>query len=87
MKDIFIIMKYQVISGIKLQWNIIPIKKEIIKEANIIMKTLFKGTYNIFKVTYNILGILGVKIRGTNYIKNKPLCTSYSPKVEDAIYY
>ena len=51
------------------------------------MKTLFKGTYNIFKVTYNILGILGVKIRGTNYIKNKPLCTSYSPKVEDAIYY
>ena len=40
----------------------IPIKKEIIQEANIIMKKLFKASNNI----------LGVKFRGTDYIKKKP---------------
>lgn len=40
----------------------IPIKNEIIKELNNIMKTLFKGSNNI----------LGILTRGTHYLAKKP---------------
>ena len=53
----------------------IPIKKEIIKETNIIIQKLFKGSKNI----------LGVKIRGTDYITRKPRWHPIPPKVEDTI--
>ena len=44
----------------------LPIKKEIIKESKDIMKHLFK----------NSLLILGVKIRGTDYVATRPSCCS-----------
>lgn len=43
-------------------YSYVPIKNEILKEANIIMKNLFKGSNNI----------LGVLVRGTDYISIKP---------------
>ncbi len=42
--------------------NYIPIKNEIIKESNIIIKNLFHGSNNI----------LGILIRGTDYLAFKP---------------
>ena len=50
----------------------IPIKKEIIKEANIIRKKLFKGLNNI----------LGVLMRGTDYLAMKPKNHCIPPKIE-----
>lgn len=52
-----------------------PLKKEIITEANIIMKQLFKGSDNI----------LGVKIRGTDYIASKIHGHPIPPKIDDVI--
>ena len=51
-----------------------PVKKEILKEAKIIMKHLFGNSKNI----------LGVKIRGTDYFKRPP-GHSIPPKVEQVI--
>lgn len=53
----------------------IPIKKEIIKESNLIRFKLFKRSKNI----------LGVLLRGTDYIARKPRKHSIPPKTEDAI--
>ena len=53
----------------------IPIKKEIIKESNSIIKKLFNNSKNV----------LGVKFRGTDYIKLKPRGHPIPPKVDDAI--
>ena len=53
----------------------IPIKKEIITESNIIMKKLFKGSNNI----------LGVKIRGTDYIALKLHGHAIPPKLDEVI--
>lgn len=52
-----------------------PIKKEIIKESNLIRFKLFKRSKNI----------LGVLLRGTDYIARKPRKHSIPPKTEDAI--
>ena len=52
-----------------------PIKNELINEANIIMKKLFKDSNNI----------LGVKIRGTDYISVRPKKHSIPPKIEQVI--
>lgn len=52
-----------------------PIKKEIIKESNIIIKKLF----------YNSKNILGVKMRGTDYITNKIRGHSVLPNLDTAI--
>ena len=43
-------------------YKYIPIKKEIINESNHIIKKLFQNSNNI----------LGVLIRGTDYVINKP---------------
>ena len=53
----------------------IPIKREIIKESNFIMKNLFNNSKNV----------LGVKIRGTDYIKLKPKGHPKPPNIEDAV--
>ena len=53
----------------------IPIKKEIIKESNKIMEVLFNGSKNV----------LGVKIRGTDYITKRPQGHPIPPKIENAI--
>ncbi len=53
----------------------IPIKEEIIKESNNIRFKLFKKSNNI----------LGVLLRGTDYIARKPRKHSIPPKTEDAI--
>ena len=50
----------------------IPIKKEIINESNIIMKNLFINSSNI----------LGILMRGTDYIANKPKYHCIPPKIE-----
>ena len=49
-----------------------PIKSEILKEANIIRNKLFKGSYNI----------LGILARGTDYITRKPKSHPVQPKIE-----
>ena len=51
-----------------------PVKKKIIKEAKVIMKNLFGKSKNI----------LGVKIRGTDYLR-RPGGHSVQPKVEQVI--
>ena len=53
----------------------VPIKNSIIKEANENIKKLFGNSKNI----------LGVKIRGTDYISNRPKGHSIPPKVEQVI--
>lgn len=53
-----------------------PIKKEIIYEANKIIRVLFQGSSNI----------LGVKMRGTDYISAKPAQHPIPPSVEMVIY-
>ena len=52
-----------------------PVKNEIINEVNDIMKDLFGNSKNI----------LGVKIRGTDYIAAKPKGHSIPPSVEQVI--
>ena len=49
----------------------IPIQKEIVNEAKIIRKKLYKGLYNV----------LGVLIRGTDYISMRPKGHSIPPKI------
>lgn len=53
----------------------IPIKKEIINEAKIIRKRVFKGLNNI----------LGVLMRGTDYISMRPKNHCIPPKIETMI--
>ena len=53
----------------------IPVRNEIIKEAEDIMKQLFGNSKNV----------LGVKIRGTDYISLRPYGHSIPPKVEEVI--
>ena len=53
-------------------YKYIPIKKEIINESFIIMKKLFKNSNNI----------LGVLIRGTDYIASKPKNHYIPPKIK-----
>ena len=53
----------------------IPIKKEIIKESNIIFNRIFNQSRNI----------LGVLLRGTDYITRKPKGHAIPPKTEDVI--
>ena len=55
--------------------NFLPIKRELIIKSNIIWKELFKDSNNV----------LGVKIRGTDYISVKPKYHPISPTVENAI--
>ena len=52
-----------------------PIKKEIIHETKIIMKKLFGNSKNI----------LGIKLRGTDYISIKPKWHAIPPTVERVI--
>ena len=52
-----------------------PIRNEIIQEANIIKSNLFNNSNNI----------LGVKIRGTDYLSVKPKKHSVQPKIEQVI--
>ena len=52
-------------------YKYIPIKKEIINEANNIMKKKFKNSDNI----------LGVLLRGTDYIASKPKNHCIPPKI------
>lgn len=61
-------------------WHIIanqyvPIKNEIINESNDIIKKIFKGSRNV----------LGVLLRGTDYIARKQRSHPIPPKTEDAI--
>ena len=53
----------------------IPIKNEIINESKNIIKKLFKGSRNI----------LGVLLRGTDYIARKPRRHPIPPKTKDVI--
>jgi len=53
----------------------IPIKNEVIIESNKIFKKLFKGSRNI----------LGVLLRGTDYVARKPHGHPIPPKTEDVI--
>jgi hypothetical protein len=53
----------------------IPIKNEIIIESKKIIKKLFNGSRNI----------LGILLRGTDYVARKPRYHSIPPKAEDAI--
>ena len=53
----------------------IPVRNEIIKEAEDIMKQLFGNSKNV----------LGVKIRGTDYISLRPYGHSIPPKVDEVI--
>ena len=50
----------------------IPLKNKIKKESNLIIKALFKGANNI----------LGVLLRGTDYLTNKPRGHPIPPKIE-----
>jgi integrase len=52
-----------------------PIKKEIIKESNYIINKIFKGRKNI----------LGILLRGTDYIARKPRNHPIPPNTKDAI--
>ena len=61
-------------------WHIIanqyiPIKNEIISESNDIIKKLFKGSRKV----------LGVLLRGTDYIARKHSSHPIPPKTKDAI--
>ena len=61
-------------------WHIIankyiPIKNEIIKESNIIINSIFKKSRNV----------LGLLLRGTDYISRKPKKHPIPPKTEDVI--
>ena len=58
-----------------IQKRYMPIKKEILKESYIIMKKLFKGSKNI----------LGVKMRGTDYLSTKPKGHPIPPNIEMVI--
>ena len=58
-----------------LAYKYIPIKLEIIKESNIIKKKLFVNSINI----------LGVLIRGTDYITSKPKKHCIPPTLKVAI--
>ena len=53
----------------------IPIKNEIINESNNIIKTIFKDSNNV----------LGVLLRGTDYVALKPRYHPIPPKIEDVI--
>lgn len=53
----------------------IPIKYKIIKESNIIIRKLFKGSSNV----------LGILARGTDYISFKPKSHPRQPKIKDMI--
>jgi len=53
----------------------IPIKNEIINESNRIIKTIFKDSKNV----------LGVLLRGTDYVALKPHAHPIPPKTEDVI--
>jgi hypothetical protein len=55
--------------------KLIPIKNEIIKESNIIIKRIFKKSTNV----------LGVLLRGTDYIAKKLNGHAIPPRTEDAI--
>ena len=57
------------------QEKYMPIKNEIIQEAKINMKNFFNDSKNV----------LGVLIRGTDYIKDKPKYHSIPPTVEQVI--
>lgn len=50
----------------------IPIKEEIINESKVIMNNLFKGSYNV----------LGILARGTDYIAKRPRFHPVAPTVE-----
>lgn len=56
-------------------YKYLPIKKEIIKETNILMKNLFNNSKNV----------LGVKIRGTDHYSQKPKNHPIPPKLDDVI--
>lgn len=53
-------------------YKYLPIKKQLINESNIIMKKLFQNSNNI----------LGVLIRGTDYIAKKPFGHCISPSIK-----
>ena len=53
----------------------IPIKNEIINESNNIIKTIFKDSKNV----------LGILLRGTDYVTRKPRSHPIPPKTEDVI--
>ena len=53
----------------------IPIKKEIINESNKIIKTIFKDSKNV----------LGVLLRGTDYVAMRPHGHPIPPKIKDVI--
>jgi len=53
----------------------IPIKNEIINESNNIIKTIFKGSKNV----------LGVLLRGTDYVAMRPRSHPIPPKIEVVI--
>ena len=53
----------------------IPINNKIIRESNNIIQNIFKGSRNI----------LGVLLRGTDYIAKKPFEHPIPPKIEEAI--
>jgi len=59
----------------KIAKQFIPIKNEIIKESNIIIKRMFKDSMNI----------LGVLLRGTDYIARKLNGHAIPPRTEDVI--
>ena len=50
----------------------IPLNNKIIKESNIIINNLFKGSNNI----------LGILLRGTDYLTNKPKGHPILPRIE-----
>ena len=52
-----------------------PLKKDLLEEAKGIMKQIFGKTKNI----------LGVKMRGTDYISRKPIGHSIPPNIEQVI--
>jgi hypothetical protein len=53
----------------------IPIKNEILKESNYVMNRIFNKSKNI----------LGVLLRGTDYVAKKPYKHAIPPKTKDAI--
>ena len=56
--------------------NYIPVKNEILKEANIIKKILFQDSNNV----------LGVLVRGTDYIAIKPKDHAIQPRLSTIIH-
>ena len=55
--------------------NYMPVKNVIMEEADLIMKKFFGNSKNI----------LGVKIRGTNYVSDRPKGHSIQPNIEQVI--